>query len=115
MTERRESDNPTFYVYEDENGWHKTDKALTDKLNSPTFNDPTILAGRTFYPQWPEPEYKSQTRYAWRITPDGYKVVRNREIPGDGKRHAVVHIPLYLRWDDAKKFWVLVEHQQDQP
>lgn len=115
MSERSQSDNPTFYVYEDKDGWHKTDKALTDQLNSPTFNDASILAGRSFYPQWPEPEYKSQTRYAWRITPDGTKVVRNREITTEGKRRATVHIPLYLRWDADKKFWVLNQPQQDQP
>ena len=115
MTERSESDNPTFYVYEDKDGWHKTDKRFTDQLNSPTFNDASILAGRSFYPQWPEPEFKSQLRYAWRITPDGTKVVRNREITTEGKRRATIHIPLYLRWDDAKKFWVLNQPQQDQP
>lgn len=106
-----QSDNPTFYIYEDENGWHRTDAKLTAQLNSPTFNDTSILAGRTFYPQWPEPEFKSETRVAWRITPDGTKVVRNRLIEGEKRPK---RIALMLRWDGDKKFWVLNQPQQDQ-
>lgn len=114
MTETRQSDNPTFYIYEDAGTWRKTDKALTDKLNSPTFNDPSILAGHSFYPQWPEPEFKSQTRYAWRITPDGDKVVRVREITTDSKKRPTARIPLYLRWDADKHFWVVIQPETNQ-
>ena len=103
--------NPTFYIYEDENGWHKTDKELTAKLNSPRFYDPKLLAGRSFYPQWPEPEFKSQTRIAWFIQPDCTKVVRTETI-NDGKRG--YRKARMLRWDADKKFWVLCETQQDQ-
>ena len=111
MNDRPQSDNPTFYVYETKDGWAKTDAKLTAQLNSPTFNDTSILAGRSFYPQWPEPEFKSQTRVAWRITPDGIKVVRNRLIDGEKRPKRVA---LMLRWDGDKKFWVLNEPQQDQ-
>lgn len=110
---KNQSDLPTFYIYEDKDGWHKTDVELTKKLNSPTFNDASILAGRSFYPQWPEPEFKSQTRYAWRITPDGTKVVRNEIIKTEKRDYCRA---LMLRWDCDKKFWVLnrSETQQDQ-
>ena len=109
------TDNPSFYIYEDAGTWRKTDKSLTDKLNSPTFNDPSLLTGHSFYPQWPEPEFKSQTRYAWRITPDGDKVVRTREIETGDKRRPVARVPLYLRWDAVKRFWVVVETPETSP
>lgn len=111
MTDKSLSGNPTFYVYETKDGWAKTDKDLTAKLNSPIFHDLALLAGRSFYPQWPEPEFKSQTRVAWRITPDGVKVVRNTTIETERRTYRKA---LMLRWDVQKKFWVLCEPQQDQ-
>lgn len=114
------SDIPIFYIYEDKGKWLRTDKALTAKLNSPTFNDTKILAGHSFYPQWPEPQFKSETRVAWRITTEGDKVVRFRKATRQhrrehghcemvGKSECAYTQPLMLRWDGGKKFWVLQE------
>lgn len=114
------TDLPSFYIYEHQGKWLKTDKSLTAKLNSPTFNDKRILSGHSFYPQWPEPEFKSQTHYAWRITADGDKVVRCVKATRPHKReHGHCEMinasecaytkALMLRWDTSKKFWVLQE------
>lgn len=119
-TNKNQSDLPAFYIYELNSEWRKTDKALTKKLNAPCIVGADWLAGRSFYPQWPEPEFKSQTRPAWRITPEGYKVVRNdilsrqhRKEHGNCKmineKECQYTRAKMLAWDASKKFWVLRE------
>ena len=116
------TDLPTYYLYESSDGWHKTDPELTKRLNSPIFNDAKLLAGRTFYPQWPEPQFKSETKPAWVMNPDAIKVVRCEKIERThDKTHArcdkisdrtcTCTVAKMLMWDAKKKMWVLAQRQ----
>lgn len=116
--EKNQCDLPTFYIYEMNNEWRKTDKELTHKLNSPCIVGADWLAGRSFYPQWAEPEFKSQTRPAWRITPEGYKVVRcETRTRQHHKNHGNCHMineheceytkAKQLVWSEKNHLWVL--------
>ena len=117
------SDRPTFYIYESDNGWRKTDKALTDAINAHIFGTGKLdTAGRSFYPQWPEPDYKSDTRPAWRVNADGIMVVRtywrirDHEPAKHGTRCAKLadkrcgfRCAHRLAWNADKKLWTLVD------
>lgn len=121
-TTERQSDLPTFYIYKDKDGTHKTDEELTKQLNSPGWIDTKITTGVEFFPQWPAPKYKSQTRPAWKINAEGYKVVRTREIEcehkpshghtcrlkGDGA-HCYRTTAQMLIYDIRKHFWIIQE------
>lgn len=114
------NDPPKFYLFEDGNGWHKTDDTLTRKITMDISLGKVVqTAGRCFYPQWPKPKYKSATRLAWKVNAEGYVVLRwwwkikehNKKHQGckmlNGKQCGV-RIPERLRWDEKQDYWVLV-------
>ena len=104
------SDRPTFYIYECANGWRKTDKALTDAINSHIFGTGKLdTAGRSFYPQWPEPDYKSDTRPAWRVNSEGIMVVRTYWRIRDHDKRCGFRCAHRLAWNADKKLWTLVD------
>lgn len=117
------SDRPIYYIYESEDGWHKTDANLTQKINSHIFSNANLdTAGRSFYPQWPEPDYKSDTRPAWRIDKDGilkvrtYWRVRDHNPNKHGNRcaridekHCGFRCAHRLGWNQDKKMWTLLD------
>lgn len=113
---------PLYYIYEGKDGWHKTDADLTHAIwKHITLGAQFDSAGRSFFPQYEAPRFKSETKPAIRITPDGDEVVRwfwcirdhnrkhNRCIMLDGGKKCGTKVPAKLRWDDQKKLWVLAE------
>lgn len=113
---------PSYYVYEDGGTWRKTDPDLTKQLNkiSCGFQSKDDLHGFCFYPQWDEPEFKSEKKPAWRISPDGvclqrwYWVERDHsqkhadcKMLGNGK--CATKAPCYVEWDDKTRHWVLAD------
>ena len=121
------SDRPIFYIYETENGWRKTDATLTQTINAHAFGNGSLdTAGRCFFPQWPEPEYKSATRPAWKIDTDGiikvrtYWRVRDHEPNKHGNRCArlddkrcAFRCAHHLAWNQNKKLWTLIETENE--
>lgn len=110
---------PKFYLYEDKDGWHRCDKGTTDTLNKAVMmgrQAPT--EGKAFYPQWGEPKDPKQTVVAWRIAPNGYRVVRyfwrlETHSKACGRCKMVddtncAHIvPYTLKYDPTTQMWVL--------
>ncbi len=117
------SDRPTFYIYEDKGTWRKTDAKLTQAINAHIFGiAPLDTAGRSFFPQWPEPDYKSDTRPAWRVDTDGiikvrtYWRIRDHEPAKHGTRcaridekHCGFRCAHRLAWNKDKNLWTLVD------
>lgn len=119
---KRQNDLPDWYVYQDAGAkWYKTDERLTHEINRHVFLGRDFdQHGRAFYPQWEEPEFKSQTKYAWYLTADGerrvrwqWAIVEHRKGHGHcvrlDKGQCAVRIPLMLRWDAKTKCWTKVE------
>lgn len=113
---------PSYYVYEDKGTWLKTSPDLTKRLNyiACGFNKKLDLAGHCFYPQWGEPEFKSETKPAWRILPEGVAVQRWYWMEQEhSSKHAcckltskgkcATKVPCYVRWDINTKHWVLAD------
>lgn len=121
VNDNRQSVWPTFYLFEDSDGWHKSNENLTKDINFHIFcGRPFDCAGKTFFPQWPEPEFKSKIMQAWRLDADGdikarwyWKEVDHKkshskcELTSAGKCR--IQVPLKMRWDDTKKFWIKLE------
>lgn len=117
MTERNQCDLPTYYLYESDNGWRRTNNEITKMLNRITIKR-NIVITHEYYPQWPEPEFKSQTRPAWKITTDGVRVVRcysrrveHKKTHGSLCRklngnECACTCAITLQWDDKSKLWV---------
>ena len=115
---------PVSYLYQDKDGWHKTDERFTSDLNkSFVMRRHTMTAdelhGFSFYPQFREPnEDEADLRIpAWRITSDGYVVARFKDVEsehkswhrdckvvGDGVclRHKLIE----LKWSKETKMWI---------
>lgn len=124
---KRINDIPTCYLYQSADGWHRSDAELTKEINRHIFYgrkfDP---AGRTFYPQWPEPTDKSTTKVAWILTPDGERAARWEWVERDHKKtHAHCELTkqgrcrskmlIRLSYDSAKKLWTQVTNEQENP
>lgn len=119
MTEKNQCDLPIFYLYKGDDGkMHKTNQALTDNLNHISIKRDLIIT-REYYPQWPKPEFASQTRPAWKITTDGIRAVRwyrrrcqhNRTHGGQtckmiNDKECARTCAIYLQWDDKSSLWV---------
>lgn len=113
---------PIFYMYEDKDGWHKTDDDLTHEIwKHLALGTPLDTAGRSFYPQYEPPRFKSETKQATRVNSDGNEVARwfwcirdhNRKhsrciMLQPGKKCGVKRLAR-LRWDEKTKLWVLAE------
>lgn len=97
---------PITYMFETPNGWQRASQSLTDEINERLRRHEIVeTAGYSLYPQFAPPSNPSERKVAWRITKDGYRVVRNRLISKEFNRtHSA---PLYLKYDSATKFWVL--------
>lgn len=112
---------PTYYIYETHDGWRKSDERLTKQLNQLAFNHKAMdTAGCSFYPQWPKPQYLSETKTAWRITADGEAVARyywaerkhqkshgNCKMTEQGK--CKFRKLATLRYDTQKGMWILTD------
>lgn len=115
-----QSDWPTFYIYQDQDGWHRTDDRLTLDINRCVFlRQPFNTAGRAFYPQWPEPTDKTKTRVAWYLRSTSERAARWAWVDRDHhKWHSSCELTtpgrcrskilLRLSYDPAKKFWTQV-------
>ena len=122
MNDDKASALPIFYMYEDKDGWHKTDSDLTHEIwKHLALGTPLDTAGRSFYPQYEPPRFKSETKQATRVTSDGNEVARwfwcirdhNRKhsrciMLASGKKCGVKRLAR-LRWDEKTKLWVLAE------
>ena len=122
MNQDKTIDLPLYFLYEDKNGWRKTNATLTKEiLDHIRYGKPFDCAGRSFFPQYEKPKWLSETKVAWKVNADGVEVarwfwkVRHHEKKHgtrcrmvDGKRCGV-KVLHRLRWDDKKKIWVLVE------
>lgn len=118
MENKSQSDVPTFYIYKDDTGaFCRTNEELTKKLNYISAANELVIT-REYFPQWPEPAYKSQLRPAWKITTDGSRVMRwylrrCPHTPKHGNRCRMVNdkecartCAIYLRWDEKTGLWV---------
>ena len=119
MTERSQCDLPIFYLYKGDDGrMHKTGKELTEKLNRITITKNLVISTE-YYPQWPEPDFKSQTRPAWKITTDGERAVRsykrrcqhnrshgNQTCKMINDKECARTCAIYLQWDEKSSLWV---------
>lgn len=117
------SDWPTFYLYQGEGAkWYKSDATLTGQINRHVFlNEPLETNGCAFYPQWPEPAFKSETRIAWNLAADGsrqarwcWQVVAHKKSHGKckpiGNGKCGVKVLLKLGWNAKTNLWTLVEN-----
>lgn len=114
------STQPTAYLYEGPDGWHRSDERLTQEINRHVYlGQPFETAGRTFYPQWPEPKDKTETKPAWILRPDGTIAVRWYWLERDHtKHHANCELmeqgrcrsraALRLSYDPIKRLWTQV-------
>lgn len=122
-TTKSQSDLPTYYLYQDAGAkWYKSDAALTREINRHVFLGRDFdQHGRAFFPQWPEPEFKSQTRSAWLLAADGERKVRWTWIITEHKKshgkctrldkgQCAVQAPLLLGWDPQRKLWTKVDN-----
>ena len=112
---------PTFYLYENQDGWQRTSDDLTAEINNHIFGTRDFnCAGRSFYPQWGKPKFKSQTRLAWRLDDEDGVVVRWRWIERTHKaghrgckilsgKQCAFRQAAMLRWDDSSNYWVMVQ------
>lgn len=114
------NDVPIFYTYRDKNGWVKTDRALTHELNRAFVIRKDFKfknCGYSFYPQWREPEDKTERKVAWRITSDNAVVARWEWCEVEHKKsHKTCQLLgngmcrrqklLYLKYDKERKLWV---------
>lgn len=118
----RLSDIPTAYLYEVEpKKWIKSDKILTAEINAHIFHNHDFNpAGREFYPQWPEPRFKTKTHPAWKLDKTGARVIRTKRIETDHhKSHAACRqlgngkceqiIAERLGWDSKAKIWTRID------
>ena len=121
-----QSDWPTSYLYQDQDGWHSTDKQLTKEINHHVFLRADFdTAGRAFYPQWPEPTDKTTTKVAWILKANGERAARWRWIERDHQKwHADCQLTTpgrcrsrvlqRLSYDPAKRFWTRIEDAHEQ-
>lgn len=118
---------PIYYVYQDKDGWRRTDARFTEDLNKSfvmrRYKMPVgELQGYSFYPQFREPnadEVRSGLRIpAWRITKDGEIVARWEFVECEHKswHRDCVRVSdsvckrrclLNLVWDSKRKVWIL--------
>lgn len=120
MTEQNQCDLPAFYLFKGDDGkMRRTKPDMTEALNRINIRKKPLELTRDYYPQWPEPNFKSQTRPAWKITADGVRVVRwykrrcqhNRTHGGgtcrmiDDKECART-CAISLQWDAKTSLWV---------
>lgn len=109
---------PDFYLYQGDNGkWYRTEPALTKEINEHVFRRKEFdTAGRAFYPQWSEPEFKSQTHSAWYLHADGFcrqrwTITVCHHTKGHvrctplGNGDCLQQAPLKLGWDPKHKMW----------
>ena len=115
---KTQSDLPNWYVYQDTGGkWFKSDAALTREINRHVFLGRDFdQHGRAFYPQWNEPEFKSDTKAAWYLTADGerrirwlWKIVEHKKSHGHcirlDKGQCAIKVPMKLGWNIKTKCW----------
>lgn len=117
IDDKRQNIWPTFYIYEEADGWKRTDDALTKEINGHVFLGRDFQTnGRSFYPQWPEPEFKSERRQAWLLDANGevrarwyFKEVdhtkHHHRCDKIGQGRCRIQVPLKLSYDPQKKFW----------
>lgn len=113
------SDEPIFYMYEDKDGWKKTDKHTTEEINrSIRSGIPFDTAGRVLFPQWAKPKNPRKTVVAWLVTKEGYRAVRyfwriQEHSRACGRCKMVddttcAHqVPYTLKYDPNTAFWTL--------
>lgn len=120
MTEKEQCDLPIYYLFKgDDQKWHRTKKEMTDALNRITIRKQPLVITTAYYPQWREPDFKSQTRPAWYITADGDRVVRwyrrrcqHNKTHGNGSckmindKECARTCAIYLQWDAKSSLWV---------
>lgn len=116
----RENDIPNFYIYEHNGKWMRTSEATTREINDWQFRRKGTFdtAGHSFYPQWTEPDFKTEQKIAWRITKDGDRVARwSWVVHSHDKSHRFckplkdgncAHKVLRkLSWDPKVRLWTL--------
>ena len=113
---------PSFYLYKGEAGkWFRTSKELTAEINKHVFYRQDFdTQGHAFIPQWPEPDFKSQTKPAWYLHGDGQIRMRWTFTIKDHKRShggctplgdgsCLQQCPLKVGWEPKHKMWTIIE------
>lgn len=123
----RLNDIPDFYIYKEAGKVMRTNKNLTKEINTAIFRRSSTFdtCGRTFYPQWTEPNFLTQQRAAWKISQDGLRIARwtwktqthdrtHRacHLLKDGK--CAVRVIRRVGWDPKIRLWTL-DKVEDQP
>lgn len=109
---------PIYYLFKNDQGrWTKTDEKLTKEINEHVFRrKPFDTTGRAFYPQWSEPEMKTDVQPAWYLNAEGECKVRWTITACSHKRshHGCTPLghgdclqqkPLMMSWDPKHKMW----------
>lgn len=118
--ERSQCDLPAYYLYKADDGqWHRTKEEMTTALNRLTIRKTPLAITRDYFPQWPAPEFLSETRPAWYIRADGVRLVRtyrrrchhNRTHGGQtckmiNDKECARTCAIMLQWDEKSKLWV---------
>lgn len=116
--DKRANRIPSFYLYKGADGkWYKTSEELTREINDHVFRRKSFdTQGRAFYPQWSEPEFKSETQPAWYLHTDGEcrqrwtitTCTHKRSHHGCtplGNGECLQQKPLRVGWDPKTKLW----------
>lgn len=118
---------PIYYVFQDKDGWRKTDERFTEDLNKSfvmrKYRIPIgELQGFSFYPQFREPSKEEIQEGiqipAWRITADGEIVARwdfvecehkswHRDCLRVSDTICKRRCLLNLCWDSKRKVWIV--------
>lgn len=122
INDSRANDIPNYYLYQGDDGrWRRTSDGVTKEINDHLFRrQPFDTQGRAFYPQWNEPEMKTQTHPAWfvnaedgemhlrwTITVCDHKKTHYGCTPlGDGT--CLQQAPLKMSYDPKVKMWTKV-------
>lgn len=113
---------PSYYLYKGNGGkWYRASKELTEEINRHIyFGRDFKTQGRAFYPQWDEPEFKSESKPAWYLHGDGLVRMRWTVTVRDhhkghhgctpiGQGSCLQQCPLRVSWEPKHKLWTIVE------
>lgn len=122
-----ETDIPIYYLFEDRGKWTKTDTRLTKEINNHVFRHKGRFntAGHAFYPQWPEPEFKSKVKAAWMVDKQGFQVARTGFVQRDhdknhrfcqpcGNGECRIQVIRRLEWNIKARMWTLIPLEDEQ-
>lgn len=113
------NDLPIYYMYEDDNGWHKTDQSLTQALNKVIKGAGQMpTSAYAFLPQYKRPSDLKARRKALIIMSDGTIAVRTKYITRTHSdkhyrcemvddEHCRCRVAQMLEYDSNRNMWII--------